>query len=142
MSTERTRETMEAYLRTLVERGPYGKYFADDVTFSFVGSGQEVQGREAVEQFIRYLHEQAFDAEPKVKKTVIGDGDAALEADFVGTHTGEFNGVPATGKRVDVPYAVLYDLDDCKITALRGDMPVDVLMGQIGAPHAPAPVEA
>jgi steroid delta-isomerase-like uncharacterized protein len=138
MSTELTRSTMTAYLRTLVQRGAYGTYFADDVTFTLMGAGQEVKGQSEVEQFIRYFHEQAFDAEPIVKNTVIADGQAALEADFVGTHTGEFLGVAATGRRVNVPYAVLYDLDGEKITALRVYMPMDVLMQQLGATPASA----
>src|SRR5688572_2598880 len=90
MSTEQTHETMTAYLRTLVARGQYGVYFADEVTFTLMGAGQEVKGQVEVEQFIRYFHEQAFDADPIVKNTVVADNQAALEADFVGTHTGEF----------------------------------------------------
>ena len=38
---------------------------------------------------------------------------------FVGTHTGDFAGIPASGKQVAVPYSVFYDLADGKITALR-----------------------
>ena len=38
---------------------------------------------------------------------------------LVGTHTGEFAGIPATGKEVAVPYAVFYDVADGQITALR-----------------------
>jgi steroid delta-isomerase-like uncharacterized protein len=115
-----------------VQRGPYAQYFAGDVTFMLMGTNQEVKGRDAVEQFIRYLHEQAFDARPELKNTIIGDGNAAAEIDFVGTHTGEFIGVPASGKEVRVPYSVMYDLQGDKITALRAYMPMDVLLQQIG----------
>src|SRR5215470_7906223 len=114
MSAEITRQTMTDYLRTLAERGAYGAYFADQVTFTLMGAGQEVKGRSEVEQFIRYFHEQAFDAEPIFKNTIVVDNQAALEANFVGTHTGDFLGVAATGSQVDVPYAVLYDLDGGK----------------------------
>jgi len=138
MSVESTRETLAAYLRVLVQRGPYATYFADDVTFSVMGTGQEVKGRDAVEQFIRYFHEQAFDAEPKVKNTIVADSQAVLEADFVGTHIGEFAGVPASRRHVNVPYAVVYDLKNDKITALRAYIPMDALLQQIG----PAPTAA
>ena len=56
-----------------------------------------------------------------------------LEVVFVGTHTGEFGGVAATGRPVEVPYAVVYDLRGDKIAALRIYMPVDALMRQITA---------
>jgi steroid delta-isomerase-like uncharacterized protein len=139
MSTEKTHETLTAYLDVLVQRGPYGQFFSDDVTFTLMGTGQQVRGRAEVEGFIRFLHEQAFDAQPRLKTTVVGDGLAALEADFIGIHAGEFLGLPATGRQVNVPYAVIYDLDADKITALRAYMPMDVLMQQLGAP---AQVEA
>ena len=132
MSVESTRAALTAYLDSLVQRGPYAQYFADDVTFKLMGTNQEVKGRDAVEQFIRYLHEQAFDARPELKNTIIGDGNAAAEIDFVGTHTGEFIGVPASGKEVKVPYSVMYDIQGDKITALRAYMPMDVLLHQIG----------
>jgi predicted ester cyclase len=133
MSIEITRKTMTDYLTLLGQRGAYGVHFADEVTFTLVGAGQEVKGQAEVEQFIRYFHEQTFDANPVLKNTVVADGQAALEADFVGIHTGEFLGVAPTGRHVEVPYAVLYDLDGDKITALRAYLPLDSLMQQIGA---------
>ncbi len=81
---------------------------------------QEIRGREAVGQFIRWFHQQAFDATPRVKTLVVADRQAALEADFVGRHTGEFFGVAATGREVDIPYCMIYDLAGDQITALRG----------------------
>jgi predicted ester cyclase len=44
---------------------------------------------------------------------------AAAEFIFEGTHTGEFAGIPATGKKVHVPYTAFYDLHYGKITGLR-----------------------
>jgi hypothetical protein len=76
-----------------------------------IGTDQQVQDREPVRDFLTWMHTQAFDAHPKVKTLVVDDGQAALEADFVGTHTGEFLGMPATGKSVQVPYCVVYDCE-------------------------------
>jgi steroid delta-isomerase-like uncharacterized protein len=143
MSVETTRKTLTAYLDKLVQRAPYAQYFADDVTFTVMGTDQEVKGRAAVEQFIRYFHEQAFDARPELKRTITGDDAAAIEADFIGTHTGDFLGVPATGKQVNVPYAVHYEFEGDEITALRCYISMDVLLQQIGtaatAAHAGTP---
>jgi steroid delta-isomerase-like uncharacterized protein len=141
MSVEQTRATMTAYLQVLVERGPYADYFADDVTFTLMGSDQQVQGRDAVEQFIRYLHEQAFDARPEVKAVIVSDDQAVLEAEFIGEHINDFMGVPASKLSVRVPYAVVYDLRDDKLTALRAYLPMDVLMRQISSVSSTASVE-
>ena len=77
------------------------------------------------------MHTQAFDAHPKVKTLVAGDGQAALEADFLGTHIGEFFGMPATGRSVQVPYCVVYDLQHDKIAALRAYIPMDLFAQQL-----------
>ena len=62
MSVEQTQATMNDYVDTLVKRGDYARYFSDDVTWVTVGPNQELRGRDAVGQFIRWFHEQAFDA--------------------------------------------------------------------------------
>ena len=113
------RATMDAYLEALLARGAFADYFAEDVTIDVVGSGQTGQGRAAVEGMIRYVHEQAFDARAEVKSLIVDGDRAALEADFVGRHIGEFAGVAATGRDLRVPYSVVYDLDTDRIKALR-----------------------
>ena len=131
-TTEATRAAMGAYLEELATRGPYGRYFADDVAMTIVEAGQVARGPAAVEQAIRFVHEQAFDAQPRLK-LLLADGDrAAIEAAMVGTHTGDFQGIPATGRRVDVPYSVAYDLRAGRITALRIYGLATGLMQQIG----------
>jgi predicted ester cyclase len=54
-----------------------------------------------------------------------------LEAVFVGTHAAEFAGIPATGKQVRLPYAVVYDLSGATITALNAYFPVNALVNQL-----------
>jgi steroid delta-isomerase-like uncharacterized protein len=132
MSVETTSKIMRSYLDALVARGDFADYFTDDVTWTTVGTGQEVQGRDSVGDFISWMHTDAFDARPEVKTLIIGDGQAALEADFVGTHIGEFLGTSATGRSVRVPYCVVYELRDDKISALRAYMPMDMFAQQLG----------
>jgi steroid delta-isomerase-like uncharacterized protein len=131
MTVEGTSQTMRSYLDAFLARGDFAEYYTDEVTWTTVGAGQELQGRQPVRDFLMWMHTQAFDAHPKVKTLVVGDGQAALEADFVGTHTGEFLGMPATGKSVQVPYCVIYDLHDDKITALRAYIPMDLFTRQL-----------
>lgn len=133
LTTEATRVTMEAYLDALAKRGLYARYFADRVTMTVVEAGQVVHGPAEVERTIRFLHERAFDGQMRLK-LLLADGDhAAIEADLVGTHIGEFEGIPATGRHVDVPYGVAYDLRGGQIAALRVYGLAAGLMKQIGA---------
>ena len=131
MSVETTAQTMRSYLDAFLARGNFAEYYTDEVTWTTVGADQELQGRQPVRDFLIWMHTQAFDAHPKVKTLVVGDGQAALEADFVGTHTGEFLGIPATGKSVQVPYCVVYDLQDDKLAALRAYIPMDLFTQQL-----------
>ena len=125
------RKTMQQYLDALVARADYGQYFTDDVVVTVEGSDQRADGREAGEQLIRYMHEMAFDARPELKNLLVDEGKAAIEADFVGSHTGEFAGIAATGREVRVPYAVVYDLHGDQISRLRIYLPLSVLVEQI-----------
>ena len=130
-ATERTRATMAAYLDALVGGGDYGAHLADDVTLTVTETGETTRGRVAVIGLIDHLHKQAFAASPVVRSVIVDEGRAALEADFVGTHVGEFAGVPATGRQVRVPYAVAYDLGGDAITGLRLYLPLDALVRQL-----------
>ena len=137
MSAAQVRETMEQYVEVLLARGDYGRFFDDDIEFALMGTDQQSRGAQAAEQTIRFLHETAFDAEPEFANLVVDDHGAAAEAVFVGTHTGDFSGVSATGNRVRVPYSVFYDVDADKIKALRIYMPMDQLLAQIGGATEP-----
>lgn len=133
MGTDTSRDIMDGYMDALVNGGDFGQYLAEDVRWTTVETGDEVRGRDAVRDYIVGLHTQALDAHPEVKNLVVGDGGAFLEADLVGTHTGEFAGIPATGARVRVPYAVAYDLSLEGITALRAYIPVMQMIDQLRA---------
>jgi predicted ester cyclase len=129
MSTER--QVMQDYLDALVKRADFPAYFTDDVVATFEGTDQRAEGRDAAGQLIRYVHEGAFDARMELKNLLTGDGKAAIEADFAGTHTGEFAGIPATGRTVCVPYSVIYDLSGEQISALRIYFPMNMLINQL-----------
>ncbi len=131
MSIDATRATMEAYFQALADRSDYGRFFTPDVSFRMMGTDQAAEGAEVVEALIRFLHEQAFDASPVVRSLVVSPARAAAEFAFLGRHTGEFGGVPASGRQVDVPYAVVYDVEGDRIRALRVYLSLELLLAQI-----------
>ena len=129
MGTER--KVMQEYLDALGQRADYPAYFTDDVVATLEGTDQRAVGREAAGQLIRYIHEGAFDARPELKNLLVDEGKAAIEADFVGIHTGEFAGIQRTGRTVRVPYSVVYDLRGDKISGLRIYFPMSLLIEQL-----------
>ncbi|MGI9585378.1 MAG: hypothetical protein ACR2N7_07280, partial [Acidimicrobiia bacterium] len=91
MSVEHTAKVMEGYWS-----GHNPEAVAVDAEFIDVGSGQSWKGRDAILGMLRFMYEEAFEAEFIPDKTHIGDGSAAVEGRFRGRHVGEFGGVPGT----------------------------------------------
>ena len=118
MSAER--QVMQDYIDALVKRADFTRYFTEDVVATFEGTDQRADGRQA-----------AGDARPELKNLLVDTGKAAIEADFAGTHTGEFAGIQPTGRAVRVPYSVIYDLRDDQISALRIYFPMSLLIEQL-----------
>ena len=131
MSSEQ--QVMQDYLDALAKREDFPAYFTDDVVATFEGTDQRADGRDAAAQLIRYVHEGAFDARMELKNLLTEPGKAAIEADFAGTHTSEFAGIPATGRAVRVPYSVIYDLHGDRISALRIYFPMSLLIDQLSS---------
>jgi predicted ester cyclase len=88
-------------------------------------------GRDRAGQLIRYVHENAFDARAEVKNLLVDEGKTTIEAEFVGTHTGEFAGIQPTGRAVRMPYSVPYDLRGDKISGLWIYFPMSLLIEQL-----------
>jgi steroid delta-isomerase-like uncharacterized protein len=131
MSVEATESTIRQYLDALLQRGDFAAYFADDVVWTTMETGDQVRGRDAVRDFIVAMHSQLFDASPELVSTTFADGVAGLEAVFAGTHVAEFAGVPATGAAVRMPYAMFYDVADGAIVALRAYFPMTAMVQQL-----------
>lgn len=114
MSIEHTAKIMEGYWS-----GHDPAAVADDAVFVDMASGQRWEGPEAIAGMLDFMYQQAFEAEFTPSHTHIGDGFAVVEGQFAGTHIGDFGGVPATGKPVDVPLAVTYTVEERGITEGR-----------------------
>ena len=126
MSVDHTAQVMEGYWS-----GHNPEAVAPDAVFTDIATGQSWEGREAIMGMLRFMYEEAFEAEFIPEATHIGDGTAAVEGRFRGTHTGEFAGVEGTGKSVDVPLAVFYTVKDAGITEGRVWFMLSTFMQQI-----------
>jgi hypothetical protein len=134
MTVEQTQATIAGFASALLGGGKYESYFADDVVVSLVGSGRQVKGVIPAREAINLLHHEEFNAQPMIKTLVVGPGQAALEADFIGVQTSTFADIPNTGRQVEIPYCAFYQLEDNKITSVSIYGLFDELMRQLSRP--------
>jgi predicted ester cyclase len=131
MSLDETRAVMDRYLSS----GHSDlDVMAPDVVFTVMATGQEFHGPEAVAGMLQFFYHGAFEATTEDERVVIGEGRAVGEWWFVGRHTGEFAGVPATGRDVRVPLAVAYDLAEGQVTAARIYFEIPAFLAQVSDP--------
>lgn len=125
-SLELAQKNMEAYFKTHDVQ-----YVAEDAVFINKGTGERIEGREAVGKMLQYIYHIAFDAHAEITNFIITEDKAMLEGLFIGKHIGDFAGIPATGKTVTVPLCVTYSLENGLIKEGRIYMLGDVMMRQL-----------
>ena len=128
MSIESTRAVIMKYIAS---NHTDLSMMAPEVVFTHMATGDEHRGPDAVAAMLHFVYHVAFDAHAEGRNMVFADGQAVLEADFVGKHIGEFAGVPATGKTVRVPLCVVYDLEQDMITRGRVYFEVPAFLRQV-----------
>ena len=104
-------------------------------------SVSEQRGRDACKQWaegVRQANRQAFPDFDIALDDLIAEGNQVVKRwTFRGTHRGEFNGIPATGKQVTMRGITLYRLEGGKVREMYWNYDVFGLLVQIGAIPAP-----
>jgi hypothetical protein len=126
MTVDDTRNVLEAYWK---DHDP--RYVAENAVFTMQPTGEEIRGRDAIAKHLAGFYHGALEARAVRTNAIFGDAQGVLEARVVGRHTGVFAGVPATGRDVDVPICVTYELTDGLIERARIYLMVNVLLRQI-----------
>jgi steroid delta-isomerase-like uncharacterized protein len=111
------------------------RLMAEGVTL--VVNGETVRNTDALAGFARTLRGAFPDWRSQVED-LVGEGDIVAEQwTGHGTHRGDFQGVPATGRRVAVPGTVFYRITAGKIVEFRGQFDRMSMMQQLGAVPQP-----
>lgn len=85
------------------------------------------------------MYRSAFPDLTVVVEDTFSDRDlVGTRGRITGTHRGDFMGVAATGRSIDVKYIDLWRVEDGQFTDTWVEMDVFGLMGQLGALPAPA----
>jgi steroid delta-isomerase-like uncharacterized protein len=109
---------------------------ADDCV-NYEQSNPELRGKEACKEWangVRLANRQGFPDFDIGSEDFVAEGDkVAKRWVFRGTHTGEFAGVPPTGKMVTMRGITLYRLAGGKVTEMYWNYDVFGLLQQLGA---------
>ena len=126
-----SREVLEAYWQN---HDP--KYVAEDAVFLMMPTGEEIRGRDNIAKHLDNFYHHQFDAHAEIVNSIFAEDQGLLEATVIGKHTGEFGGIPATGRNIRVPLSVSYDLENGLIKRARIYLMANLLFAQITAAEA------
>jgi len=116
-------------------------FFADSYSYTG-GDGNRMDGPEAGLAVAQMFANAMSDAKITIR-TIHVAGDTAL-VEFIGsgTHDGDFQGIPASGRKVTMPVITVLDIKDGKIVAEREYMDAAHVLQQMGATSIPQPATA
>ena len=98
--------------------------------------------REAFKEFLAVSRQGLPDGLHRVEDQVAEGDLVGTSGTFTGTHTGEFMGLPPTGRRVSSPFILLTRLTDGKVTEAHAQADYLGMMQQLGAIPSPEPAPA
>jgi steroid delta-isomerase-like uncharacterized protein len=139
MSTEENKELARRYVQewNLGDREGVFAFFAQDFVDHTAQPGQ-APGLEGLKQGMGRF----FDAFPDCQSTLkllVAEGDMVTKyGTLVGTHKGNFFGIPPTGKKVSINHLEIHRFRDGKIVEgwhLEDNLGVMQQIGAIPAPH-------
>ena len=131
MSLDRTRQAVEKIL-------DYNwSVLAPDAKGEVIGMDIKATGPAAIEAAANMFYGEVFDMRSEVLNVIIGESGGVAEYDLVGKHIGNFCGVAATGRTVNVRCVSIYDVVGDEITGLRMFLPVSLILEQIGGLRIP-----
>jgi steroid delta-isomerase-like uncharacterized protein len=136
------RERRETIVREHVEAENRHDVDATIATFhspAYRVNGEPVDGKEAVRELLQGLMDGFPDFHVELGKLHHADDGVFGEARITGTHKGEFNGVPPTGKPIDIPMAGMFEFDEDRLLCEAVYWDVATLLTQIGVLPAPTP---
>jgi steroid delta-isomerase-like uncharacterized protein len=99
-------------------------------------TGGVLEGRGDIERIYRVWFAAFADIVFTVEDLIIEDDRAALLGRVTGRHSGEFFGMPATGRRIDVACGFFYRFDDALIAHERRILDFTGLLVQVGVLRA------
>src|SRR5215469_841459 len=86
--------------------------FGESAQYQDEAWGDSYLGLDGVRSYYEGLMAALPDLEIRVRNQYVTDHNVVLEVLICGTHLGAWRGLPATGRRVEVPLCGIYTFDD------------------------------
>jgi steroid delta-isomerase-like uncharacterized protein len=102
-------------------------------------NGEPSEGEDAVRDLLQELMTGLPDFHAETQKTHHADDAVIGEALITGTHNGTFNGIPPTGRPVEVRMAAIFDFDEDRLLCEKVYYDVATILVQLGVLPEPAP---
>ncbi len=94
-------------------------------------------GREGLKMMLEGWHAAFADLKMTVQDVVVQGDKVATRGVVSGTHKGEFNGIPATGKRVEVPWMDMWRVQNGKFVENWVRLDMLAMLTQLGVVPPP-----
>ena len=138
MSTDTNKAIVRRYIEQVINEHRYDlvdEFFVDTVEFH--GVGPSIIGRDAAAEWYA-MFGAAFPDWHMTINDMIAEGDkVVVRYTATGTHQGEFQGIPATGKPFTQYTIIIYLLSNGKIVEARLQTDMLSMMQQLGLMPAP-----
>jgi steroid delta-isomerase-like uncharacterized protein len=106
---------------------------AEDAVFQDFTQSEPIIGNKAIsESIFRHYNIQFHEADAEMINIVTGKTSVVMEFIFRGVHKGELHGIPPTGKEVEIPMCVIYDVEGGIITKGRLYYDAATMLRQMG----------
>ena len=111
-------QNLELIQRYLAEHSPL--YVTDDAIFEDLASGLTLKGADSIGAYLYELYHVAFPGASAEPRHINASSDTVTaEFTFRGRNDGPFMEADPTGRDVEIPMAVVYDISNGKIAGIR-----------------------
>lgn len=116
--------------------------YSEDAERIDPNSPQPIRGREQIANGISEVHRGFPDFKLEIKRRIYDADEAAMEWTCTGTHTGVYQGIPPTGRRVTINGSSLNRIQNDKIVEEHAYFDRLALLQQLGVVPGSAQSEA
>ncbi len=115
--------------------------FGESAQYQDEAWGDSYPGRDGVRSYYEGLMAALPDLEIRIRQQHVTDQNVVLEVLICGTHLGPWRGLPATGRRVEIPLCAIYTFDDRdRLAGERIYYDRATVLRQLGVFHEPQTV--